>query len=308
VHRLSLSTCWNTHRHTDGRILAKEVRDMGFSWLEVGEGMPEALVPGVMQAVQQRVMKVSSVQVPCLEGAGPGETGGLSSGRAEVRERAIARVVAGIELAAKLGADRVVVRAGRVAMADVTAKLERMALEGGLFGRAYVDEKLRVVAEREKAARGVLERVVDGLLAVVPTCEKYGVRVGIETGSHFEQFPTVQEMGELLKVFEGCPWMGVWHDFGHVQRQANLGFLDHAAYLGLNARKLIGCHVHDVEWPVQDHQIPLSKGGVDFERLMPLVPREVPLIWEIDPRQKRLEIIAAREAWAKRFGDAVAVR
>jgi sugar phosphate isomerase/epimerase len=303
---LSLSTCWNGHRYSDGLLLAKEVRDMGFEWLEISHGTPVTLLPGLLQAAEKGVVKVSSLHAPCpaaleVQGDAP-DAFEFTSPRAEVRRRALALTVATLEMAAKFGVGRVVLHLGRVAMPDATARLEAMALTGGLHGRDYVGEKLKAVTQRAKSAPQAMKRVEEALQELLPHCEKHQVRLGLETRSHFEQVPSVAEMQQLLAAFGESGWIGAWHDFGHVQRQANLGFLDHAAFLGEIALRLIGCHVHDVQWPHRDHQIPLRYGGVDFDRLLPLVPPEVPLIWEMSPRQKRLEIMAARERWQKRFG------
>ena len=148
-----------------------------------------------------------------------------------------------------------------------------------------------------------MQRIVEALGELLPHCEKHGVRLGIETRSHYEQVPNTKEMGALLKRFAETNWIGSWHDFGHAQRQANLGFLDHAEYLEGHAHRLIGCHVHDVRWPEKDHQIPLSMSGVAFEQLLPMVPRGVPLVWELSPRHKRLDIVAARQVWEERMSE-----
>ena len=31
----SFSTCWNSHRHTDGRAMLREIRDLGFEYAEL---------------------------------------------------------------------------------------------------------------------------------------------------------------------------------------------------------------------------------------------------------------------------------
>ena len=60
----------------------------------------------------------------------------------------------------------------------------------------------------------------------------------VETRSHFEQVPNEDEMLRLLEAYRDCPWFGFWHDFGHVQRKANLGLLDHAELLSAIAPRL----------------------------------------------------------------------
>jgi hypothetical protein len=79
--------------------------------------------------------------------------------------------------------------------------------------------------------------------------------------------------------------------------------LDHELYLSQIAPRLIGCHVHDVQWPARDHRAPLSTGGVDLKRLLALVPAHVPLIWEISPSQKHEKITAAKVMWEQTFGS-----
>jgi hypothetical protein len=61
--------------------------------------------------------------------------------------------------------------------------------------------------------------------------------------------------------------------------------------------------LHDVEWPHRDHRVPLTAGGVDFDTLMPLVPRGRPVVWEISSRRRKQTIIEALPKWRERFGD-----
>ena len=42
----SLSTCWNSHRHTDGRAsVLEEIRDLGFEHAELSHGVRLSLIP-----------------------------------------------------------------------------------------------------------------------------------------------------------------------------------------------------------------------------------------------------------------------
>jgi hypothetical protein len=42
---------------------------------------------------------------------------------------------------------------------------------------------------------------------------------------------------------------------------------------------------------------------VDFDTLMPLVPRGRPVVWEISSRRRKQTIIEALPKWRERFGD-----
>src|SRR5882757_4659769 len=61
----SLSTCWNSHRHTDGRVMLREIRELGFEYAELSHGIRISLTPGIMEAVQAGEMKISSVHNFC---------------------------------------------------------------------------------------------------------------------------------------------------------------------------------------------------------------------------------------------------
>ncbi len=47
----SLSTCWNSHRHTDGRAMLREIRELGFDYAELSHGIRISLLPGILDAV-----------------------------------------------------------------------------------------------------------------------------------------------------------------------------------------------------------------------------------------------------------------
>src|SRR6266581_2990927 len=61
----SLSTCWNSHRHTDGRALLNEIRELGFDYAELSHGTRISLVPGIFEAVDAGEIKISSVHNFC---------------------------------------------------------------------------------------------------------------------------------------------------------------------------------------------------------------------------------------------------
>jgi len=104
----------------------------------------------------------------------------------------------------------------------------------------------------------------------------------------------------LLDEFNSSQ-LGYWHDFGHIQIKENLAFVDHAEWLRQIAPRTFGCHVQDCIWPAQDHQPPFA-GDVDLVKLVPLLPRDCVLVWEMSPRKTAAEIRRSVEAWKKHFG------
>src|ERR1700688_4301884 len=61
----SLSTCWNSHRHSDGRAMLRAIRDLGFEYAELSHGTRISLVPGILEAVDAGEIKISSVHNFC---------------------------------------------------------------------------------------------------------------------------------------------------------------------------------------------------------------------------------------------------
>ena len=46
---LSLSTCWCSHRHTDGYEMLAEMADLGFEYVELSHGIRISLVEGIFE-------------------------------------------------------------------------------------------------------------------------------------------------------------------------------------------------------------------------------------------------------------------
>ena len=61
----SLSTCWNSHRHTDGRAMLREIRDLGFEYAELSHGTRISLMPGILEAVDAGEIQISSLHNFC---------------------------------------------------------------------------------------------------------------------------------------------------------------------------------------------------------------------------------------------------
>jgi len=304
---LSLSTCWNSHRYQDGLELAEEARALGFEFIEISHGTKVSLLPGLMQAFDRGIIRVSSIHNFCpspvevmIDAPDAYE---FTSHRPPERERAMKLTLQTLQTAVRFGAKRVVLHMGSVPMKSYTDKLEDLTHAGEIYSRAYIDLKLKFVTEREKHSAFYLDRARAALHELLPHAENAGVALAIETRSHYEQVPNELEMLTLLNEFKDCPWVGSWHDFGHVQRKANLGLLNHAELLSAIAPKLLGCHVHDVEWPAKDHRVPLSTGGVNFDQLLPLLPADIPLVWELSPSQRRAHVQAGHKAWLAKYGD-----
>ncbi len=72
------------------------------------------------------------------------------------------------------------------------------------------------------------------------------------------------------------------NDTGHAQIKENLGFIRHAMHLESLRDRLLGFHIHDVEFPGRDHCAP-GTGTVNFAALRPFVKPEHVKVFEFGP-------------------------
>src|ERR1700750_2733312 len=112
----SFSTCWNSHRHTDGRAMLREIRDLGFEYAELSHGIRLALVPGILDAVAAGEIKISTLHNFCplpigVEKASP-NLYEFSSEKPRDRELALKHTFKTFEFAAHLKAPLVVLHLG----------------------------------------------------------------------------------------------------------------------------------------------------------------------------------------------------
>ncbi len=302
---LALSTCWNSHRHTRGEAMLKEIVELGFEAVELGHGIRLSLMEGIKKYVERSGLKISSLHNFCplpveVMGASP-NCYEFTSHRVNERKRALKLTMRTIDFAQQFNAPNVILHMGRVPMPDFTTKLINLAEQGGYLGRMYVKLKLQAVKLREKRAGLYLKRARQALQELADYAAARNVHLGIESREAYEEIPSEREMHAMLESVES-PFVGYWHDIGHIQIKENLAFVDHAEWLARIRSQMFGCHLHDVEWPAGDHRPPFS-GQIDYENLIPIMPKNCLLVWEMSPRRTREEIIAARDKWISKFGE-----
>ena len=300
---IAFSTCWNSHRHSDGAEMAREILDLGFDHIELGSEICHSLLTGIRKMREADRIRICSVRAaPSASAeANPPNVCQFASDSAEDRERAMRQTAQAIDLAARLGASFVILELGRVKMQPITEPLIQMAKAGKHLSRAYVRAKLEAVQERERIAPRPLQRVKDCLRRVMEHAAGKNMRLGIENRRGYEEIPSERELSALLAEFSS-PEVGYWHNFAYCQVKENLAFLDHAEWLRATGPRALGCHVQDCKWPARDHEPPFT-GGVDFEKLVPLLPAHCLFVWEMNPQRSATEIRRSVEIWRERFGE-----
>lgn len=282
-----------------------ELQDCGFDRIELGHGIRLSLMHGIQKLYDKGRVQFSSLHNFCplpveITHASP-DCLQFSSFRDEERERAVKQTCLTIDFAERLGAPLVILHCGHVPMQPITARLAELAGTGRHLSPQYAHAKLRAVQRREKIAPKYLDRVRDCLKRISEYAASKEVRLGLEGRQAYEEIPTPREFEALLPEFDSKT-VGYWHDIGHLQIQHNLGFVDHAEWLAKINPRMFGCHLHDVTWPALDHRAPFTGGTVDYDKLIPLLPKNCLFVWEMSPRRKREEITESLQRWKERFG------
>jgi len=303
---IAFSTCWNSGRHIAGDAMLREIKDqLGFDLIELGHGIRLSLLPGVQKLFEDGEVRFTSLHNFCplpveVMSASP-DCYTFSSSSGHERQRAVKQTLQTIDFAARLGASFVVLHLGKIPMKPVTDPLIALAKAGEMFSREYVRRKVNAVAKRESAAPAYLANVKECLKPIIEHAATKNIRLGIEGRRGYEEIPSEREIPALLDEIN-APHVGYWHDFGHLQIKENLGFIDHAEWLRTIGPRTFGCHVQDCVWPAQDHQPPFA-GGVDLEKLVPLLPPSCLFVWEMSPRKTTEEIRRSVVIWKERFGE-----
>jgi sugar phosphate isomerase/epimerase len=302
---LSISTCWNSARHTDGAAMLRELVELGFERVELGHGIRLSLMEGIQRFYGEGKVTITSLHNFCplpveILHASP-DCYQFSSHREAERERALKQTFQTIDFAARLGARFVVMHLGTVPMRPITEELIAMAEKGEHLSRRYTQAKLDAVKTREAKSPLYLGRGKEALKQVAEYAAAKNIKLGVEGRMAYEEIPSEREIPGLLDELN-APNVGYWHDFGHIQVKHNLGFLDHFEWLSKIAPRLIGCHLHDVVWPGNDHRAPFT-GMIDYDKLIPLLPKNCLFIFEMSPRRTKEEITESLRKWKERFGE-----
>jgi sugar phosphate isomerase/epimerase len=285
--------------------MIQELLDLGFDRIELGHGIRVSLMEGVQRMFDSGKVTISSLHNFCplpveITRASP-DCYQFSSPDERERERAVKFTFQTIDFAARLNAKFVVLHMGRSPLGDYTDQLIRMAEVGLGQSRKYVQTKIECVKQREAKSGPFMQRSLDCLRRIANYAAEKDIRLGVESRHSYEELPNEDEMIDLLNNFN-LPHIGYWHDFGHVQVKHNLGFLDHVEWLTEVAPRLIGCHLHDTQWPGRDHMAPFQ-GDVEYSKLIPLLPKQTLFVFEMSPRRTKEEIIEGRDKWMKRFAE-----
>jgi sugar phosphate isomerase/epimerase len=282
-----------------------EIRDLGFHYAELSHGTRISLLPGILEAVDAGEIRISSLHNFCplpmgVTFAAP-NLYQFSAERPRERELAERYTLKTIEFAARVKAQAVVLHAGSIEMKSYTDKMLELVARGQKETPKYAKLCTEVDEKREAKKGPFAERVSELLKKVLGAAESQGIKLGIENREALEELPLESDFQFLFREFTS-PNLGYWHDTGHAQIKENLGFLRHVMHLESLRDRLLGFHIHDVQFPGRDHCAPGS-GMIDFAALKPLLRPEHLKVFEFSPSLTVEEVKGGVEHIRKLWGE-----
>jgi sugar phosphate isomerase/epimerase len=272
---IGLSTNWNAKRQATGEALVDEILSLGFDALELGYNTTDEHMKGIRLRLQSGAVVVNSVHAYCPVpiGAPHGYPELHLLASLEEDERALAAVMINHtrDFAESVGAKAMVLHAGRVFLDSFlfgnlgSGKLESVAEnEGSISSPQYRRLLDRAWRRREKRAAPVMDAFSKSLEKLLPSFEKARLLLCLENLPSIEGFPDEREIETLCARFKGSP-LRYWHDMGHGQVRAQMGWIaNHAA----TAKALLpitgGIHIHDAAPLTHDH-LPPGEGRIPFK-------------------------------------------
>lgn len=293
--KLSLSTNWCNRRIESGEEIADLALSLGFQELELGYHTTPQQAKGFK--ARRDAIPVGTVHafcpVPISAPHGYPELYSLASFNAEDRKMAQIQIKRSAQFAAEMGADTVVLHAGRV-LCNTLFKWTR--------GKKRVKRGLKM-----------LNVITDDLWCLASELQHLGVTLALENLPYFEGFPHEWEMAEILKMFHHAP-IKAWFDTGHHRVGVCNGWiptgektdkpweLDPAktSVPSLPFSSYVGMHLNDVTDVHDNHYAP-GFGKVDFAALKPLAESVKHVVFEpnshVTGEDLRSGIAHIRKVW-----------
>lgn len=303
--KLSVSTHWIAHRHTDGNAMVDELNQAGFSTVELGYDTMPDLVPGIRNAISEKRIRCRSVHnfcpVPDSFSKGHPELFSLSSLDPGDRQSAVYNSLKSIRFAAQIGAEVVVTHAGNVAMRPFTGKLAKLYHRGKHETPRYDRLRAKAMYARHTPANIHMNALYVSIEELLPELETLKIKLAFENLPSLEALPAATEHDAIFDKFPSS-YICYWHDFGHAQVMQNLRLEPHFAKLHRFSSRTAGLHIHDTDGTEDAHRMPPIPGGIHWDIARKLINPDWCMVLEPAPGTDAADVKRSVQYLEKQWG------
>lgn len=275
---ISLSTSLLQNRFpNDGYAMLCRARELGFEYVELGHSTAPTSVEGILKALAEGVVKVSSLHnfcpvPPFAAGASPNLYSPSTKSAAESQQW-LRHTGNTLEFAKLTGAKAVVNHSGALSYflfrpdAKISALIDAQELPKLEFDarfQAEADKFRRKTAAR--ADRLDYKYLLENLEKIEPKLERAGVFLGIENRDGLSELPLDWNLRGLFGKIGESKTVKFWHDVGHSKKKELKGLYRQEKLLDEMAEFTAGWHLHDCDEYGEDHK-PIGEGRIDFAAL-----------------------------------------
>ncbi len=284
--------------------MLKEMAAMGFEYVELSHGIRITLVPGVLRAVEEGIVKISSCHNFC-----PLPTGVVhaspnlfepSDPDTRVHDQWLRHTRRSLDFAAQVKARVLVCHLGSVSFFwfNPTRRLKHY-FEGHPKTSYAADQEYHAVRDAALARlRKRMPRYWDQVKASIGEITDYakqkGVALGFENRERFDELPVDADIESLFAGLPADAPVGYWHDTGHADLKETMVLLNHREHLEKNAPRALGFHLHDVSAQGHDHQ-PIGTGHVDFKMVSGFWRPHHLLVLELSPYATPEDVLVSKQ-------------
>jgi len=280
-----------------------EMAELGFTHVELSHGIRITLVPGIMRAVEEGVMKIGTTHNFCplpagVNSAAPNLFEPSATDHRE-HDQWLRYTKRSIDFAAQVQAKLMVCHLGSVEFfwfdpGEKLARFMKAHPSGNLVeDKGYQAVLTKSMAKMRKRMGPFWAQTQKSIAEVSGYAAEKGLKLGFENREKFTELPLDGDYLDFMAALpEGTP-AGYWHDTGHADIKEKMGLLNHRQHLEKMAPHLAGFHLHDVNDEGRDHQA-VGSGHIDFKMISEFWRPEHLLVLELGPRLEVDEVKASK--------------
>lgn len=273
--------------------MVREMVDLGFDTIELSHGIRITLVPGILRAVEEGIVKISSTHnfCPLPTGITQAAPNLFEPSSPDLREHELwlRHTKRSIDFAVQVNSTALVCHLGSVQFfwlnpgKGLSAYIKRHPKIRIPESPRYQSVLAKAQAKLRKRMGPFWEQTKDSVAKILDYAAERGVRLGLENREKLDELPLDDD---FAGYFAGLPLdvsAGYWHDTGHAAIKQSMGLINHRLHLEKLAPRTIGFHLHDVNAAGQDHQA-IGSGNLDFKMVSEFWRPEHLLVLELSPR------------------------
>ena len=301
---LAISTMWNFRKAHSGEELIDQLRELGFSRVELNYQVRTEWLSGIRRRINEGAIKVSSVHnvfPKTLDKQFDTDSVMLGYEDESLRQQAVELAKGSIEWACVLGAGAVVFHPTEVPLdpQEFDVPLKALIKAHQTDTPEYKALHAKMLAARQ--SQPYIDRMMKSIDELANYVVRYDlpVKLGMENRAMCHQCPIYSEFDMIADRFSGGP-VGIWLDTGHAIMMEEMG-LQQLPLSKKVADMIVGMHIHDAV-DALDHYAPCTLDGDVLAPYREYIVNSPIKVLELSGRLSAEEIITGTDRFVERYG------